>query len=51
MAEVPSLLSMDVKSPLAMAGGGNLGEDFFVRVRGLPFSASAPEIVEFLHGE
>lgn len=45
MADVPSLLSMDVKSNM------QLGEEYFVRVRGLPFSTTAKEVLGFFSGE
>ena len=50
MASGPTpLLSMDVK-PTGYDGGAG-GEEFFVRIRGLPFSTTSTEIVEFFHGE
>ena len=43
---VPSLLSMDVKPNPSMSG-----EDYFLRVRGLPFSTTAAEVINFFSGK
>jgi len=47
MSAPTPLLSMDVK-PTGYDGGPG-GEEFFVRIRGLPFSTTSTEIVEFFH--
>jgi len=43
---VPSLLDVDTKPKY-----GPGGIEFFVRARGLPFSATAKELLDFLHGK
>lgn len=45
MSEVPSLLSMEVKPNVNMGG-----EDLFVRVRGLPFTTTSRELIDFFSG-
>lgn len=51
-SNVPSLLSMDVKPNInSNALESECDSDYFVRIRGLPFSATIEDVLDFFSGE